>query len=202
MSKPALKNKRLSDRDRSALYAFAKRQVEATEDRAAIDAAYERAAEVISAAVKKLNPPADMKVLAKYKLASPDACIPVSTGGSNFDQFQFRGDDKRIPLRPESPRGCRFAGRSPILIEGEAQESFDAFQAASKAREEAVRARLSDFNALIYNTPSFNALVEVWPGAEAMREQIVGSSTALATLSAEVVDRIKADPALQLAEAA
>jgi hypothetical protein len=61
---------------------------------------------------------------------------------------------------------------------------------------------MSDFKSLIWGTPSFNALAEVWPAVEAMRERIVGSNTALAVLSAEVVDRIKADPALQLAEAA
>ena len=58
MSAP--KNKRLSGHDRDALMGFADRQIEATEDRTALDAAYDAAAEAISAAVRKDNPPADM----------------------------------------------------------------------------------------------------------------------------------------------
>lgn len=199
---PRPKNKRLSNQDRDALVLFAKKQIEATEDRTSLDNAYDFAADAISAAVKKDNPPADMKVLAKYGLADPDACIDISTGGFNYDQFNFAAGDKRIPMRPKTRRGCGYGGRSPILLEGESEKSFDAYTAAKKAREGAVKARTDDFKALIYGTPSFNALVEVWPAAEAMREKIVGTSTALAVLSTEVVDRIKADPALQMAEAA
>ena len=199
MSAP--KNKRLSGHDRDALMGFADRQIEATEDRTALDAAYDAAAEAISAAVRKDNPPADMKVLAKYEMATPDNCIPVSTGGTNFDQFNFRPDDKRIPMRPISRRGCGWSARKPTLLEGAASEAYDAYVAADKARKAAVKARYSDFKALIYGTTNFNALAEVWPAVEAMREKIVGTGTALAVLSSEVVDRIKADPAL-VAEAA
>lgn len=197
----ASKNKRLSAHDRDALMSFAKKQIEATEDRTALDAAYELAAEAISAAVKKDNPPADMKVLAKYQLASPDPCIDIASGGYNYDRFRFRDEDKRIPMRPVSRRGCGSSGRPPIQLEGEAQAHWDVYQAAVKARETAVKARFADFKALIFGTPSFNALAETWPAVEAMREKIVGTSTALAVLSSEVVDRIKADPAL-MAEAA
>lgn len=196
------KNKRLSDRDRLALYTFARDQIEATEDRTALDAAYERAADVISAAVRKDNPPADMKVLAKYGLASPDGCVPISTGGSNFEQFEFRADDKRIPMRPQARRGCGYGQRAPILLEGETEKAVDAYFAAGKSRKDAVDARYKDFKALIYGTPSFNALAEVWPAVEAMREKIVGTGTALAVLSNDVIQRIKADPALTVAEAA
>ncbi len=199
---PTPKNKRLADRDRLALIAFAQKQIDATEDRSALDNAYANAAEAVSDAVKADNPPADMKVLAKYKLATPDACVPVSTGGSNFEMFTFRNDDKRIPMRPVSNRGCGSRQRAPLLLEGKAEAAVDAFFAADKARTAALKARLADFKALIGGTPSFNALADTWPAVEAMREKIVGTSTALAVLSAEVVDRIKADPALTLAEAA
>jgi hypothetical protein len=42
-------------------------------------------------------------------------------------------------------------------------------------------------------------LAEVWPAVEAMREKIVGASTALSVLSDEVINRLKADPALAIA---
>lgn len=194
MSQP--KNKRLSDHDRTALCHFANKQIEATEDRAALDNAYEQAAEVVSAAVKKDNPPAEMKVLAKYDLAAPDGCIDISTGGGDYDRFTFRAGDKRMPMRPYSRRGCGYGSRRPILLEGDDAEKALAFFAADKARKSAVGARFSDFKALIYGTTSFNALAEVWPAVEAMREKIVGTGSALAVLSSDVVARIKADPAL------
>ncbi|TXH53901.1 MAG: hypothetical protein E6Q97_11975 [Desulfurellales bacterium] len=182
------KNKRLSN------------QVEATEDMSALDAAYDRAADAISAAVKKANPPADMKVLAKYDMASSDPCVPVSTGGSNYAWFYFRADDKRIPLRPASRRGCGSGNRDAVLLDGADAEAHREYERLTAERKKAVATRMRDFKALINGTPSFNALAEVWPAVEAMRERIVGSSTALAVLSDDVVQRIKQDPAL-MAEA-
>jgi hypothetical protein len=199
---PALKNKRLAERDRSVLLNFAHNQIQATEDRAALDAAYERAADAISALVRKDNPPADMKVLAKYNLATPDSCIDISAGGYNYDQFEFRDEDKRIAMRPYSRRGCGGGRRPPILLEGEAEQAFAEYRAAKKALEGARKVRINDFRALIYGTPSFNALAEAWPAAETWRDKIVGTGTALAVLSSEVVERLKADPAMELAEAA
>ena len=76
----AVKNKRLAERDRDALLQFAKKQIAATEDRTTLDAAYERAADAIAALVRKENPPADMKVLAKYGLAGIDSCVAISSG--------------------------------------------------------------------------------------------------------------------------
>jgi hypothetical protein len=189
-------NKRLNDRDRTALLSFARQQIAATTDTAEIDAAYNKAADAISAAVRKENPPADMKVLAKYDLAHPDACIYVSTGGSNYEQFSFRTDDKRVPLRPYAARGCGYGRRNAILLTGDAEKAFDAYRDLVEADKAARDGRASYFKALIYGTPSFNALAEVWPAAEAMRERIVGTGTALAVLSSEVIDRLKADPAL------
>lgn len=193
----APKNKRLNDRDRTALYNFARRQIEATEDRSELDNAYEHAADAIHAAAVAKWPQKDMKVLERYDSAAPDPCIFISAGGSNYERFTFRPDDKRIALRPNR-NGCN---RIPLLLTGSAEAAFDAFKAASKARDEAVKKRLSDFSSLIFGTPSFNGLVEVWPAAETMREQIVGTATALSVLSSEVIDRLKADPAL-VAEAA
>jgi hypothetical protein len=197
-----LKNKRLTERDRIALFAFAKKQIEATEDRAAMDSAYEYAAEAVSEAVKKDNPPSDMKVLIKYDLAHLDRCINISTGGMDFDQFHFRDDDKRTPMRPYSRRGCGYGQRSPILLEGDAADRFRAYLAATKVYEASIKARGNDFKSLILGTTTFNALAEVWPAVEAMREKVVGTSTALAALSAEVVNRIKADPALAVLDEA
>jgi len=190
-SRPTLKNKRLNKRDRDALLKFAGSKIEATEDCAALDAAYERAADAIYAVVLEKAPQKDMAVLKKYGMATSDACIFVSTGGYNYERFEYRRGDQRIALRPE--RDCR---RQPILLYGDAEKAYDEYKAQEKARSAAIKSRYRDFAALIEGAPNFNALVEAWPAAEVMRESIVGTSTALAVLSSEVIDRIKADPAL------
>jgi len=199
MSNQTLKNKRLAERDRDALMAFAKKQIAATEDRAALDAAYERAADAIAALVCKENPPGDMKVLAKYNLAGIDSCVAISSGGGDVQQFDFNEDDARIPMRPYSKRGCRYGQRAPILMDDATHEIHKVYAAELKASIEQAQKRYNDFKALIWGTTSFNALAEVWPAVEAMREKIVGASTALSLLSDEVIDRLKADPALAIA---
>lgn len=193
-----LKNKRLNERDRDALMAFATKQIIATEDSAEVDAAYEIAANAVHAAVIAKFPQKDMTVLARYGAASPDRCVYVSTGGSNYDRFEFREGDKRIPVRPDL-RGCN---RQALLLTGDDEAAYDDYKAKLGKLEATRKARRRDFSALVSGTPSFNALVEVWPAADVMREQIVGSATALAVLSSEVIDRLNADPALQMAEAA
>ncbi len=185
------KNKRLSDRDRDNLIRFARQQIADTQDTAELDVAYDNAADAIHAAVLKLFPAKDMKVLAQYDCAAPDTCIYVSTGGNNYDRFEFRNGDKRIPVRP-SLRGCR---RQAILLTGDAEDAYDAFKAKADAAEERQDQRLYDFRALIRGTINFNALAKAWPAAEQMRERIVGTGTALAVLSSEVIDRLRADPA-------
>ena len=74
-----LKSKRLSDRDRTIILNFASKQIAATQDNSELDAAYERAADAIHAAILPDNPQKDMAVLAKYDCAEPDACIYIST---------------------------------------------------------------------------------------------------------------------------
>lgn len=194
-SKPAQKNKRLSDSNRGTLLRFAHKQIEATQDRAELDAAYDAAATAVALAVERAFPAKDMKVLARYDLASPDRCIYVSAGGhGEYDRFEFREDDKRIPTRPS--RYCR---RQPVMLEGAEADAFTQFQTVEKAREEIVRRRSNDFRALIYNTTSFNALADAWPAVEELREAIVGSGSSLSVLSNDVMERIKADPALAMA---
>lgn len=190
----APKNKRLSQSNRYTLVRFARKQIQATQDRAELDAAYEAAADAVHAEVVRRWPQKEMKVLAKYDCASPDRCLNVAGADGEYSRFQFREDDKRIALRPS--HNCR---RYPIQLEGEARAAFERYEAAVKADEAATLARLNDFRALIDNTTSFNALAEVWPAAEALRVEIVGQGAALSTLSDEVVERIKSDPALALA---
>lgn len=187
------KNKRLNQSDRETLYALARKKVKETQDRTALDGTYDAAAAAISAQMKAMYPPADMAVLNRYEQASRDACIFYSTGGSNYERFQFRDDDDRTPLRPND-RGCNW--RTPFLLEDENSAILTAYRNAEAEINAEIKRRENAFKALIWGAKSFNEVVSVWPGAEALRENIVGTGTALAVLSAEVVDRIRSDLAL------
>lgn len=195
----ARKNKRLSNTDRDTLYSFAKKQVAATEDSAALDAAYDAAAQVIHDLMIEKYPPKDMKVLERYGAAEADACIYVTRAQYDFDRFCFRDGDKRIPVRPRE-RGCNRG--SPFILEGDHRQVYDAFKDAEKAQKDAMQKRLSDYRALIYGARNFNEVASVWPAAEALREAIVGTGTALQVLSDDVVARLRNDAAHVLAEAA
>lgn len=190
------KNKRLSDSNRDTLKRFAKRQIEATQDRAALNDAYDGAADAVHAEVVKRWPQKDMVVLARYNAAAADPCVYIA-GSSDWDyqQFTFREDDKRITIRPNRS-GC---SRTPIQLEGDAAKAYAEYARLTNEDGEQVRIRLRDFCALIDNTTNFNALADVWPAVEAMRSEIVGNSASLSVLSEEVVDRLRADPALAAA---
>jgi hypothetical protein len=193
-----LKNKRLSQSNREALYRLAEKQVKATEDSTTLDNAYEHAATAIHDVIVARFPQKDMRVLLRYEAAREDPCVYISSSGYNYDQFTFRNGDKRITLRPG--RNCNHG--NPYILEGEAQKAFDAFQNAENDRKLAIKARLDDFKALIFSANTFNEVAGVWPAAEAMRETIVGSGTALTVLSSDVVARIRADAAADMELAA
>lgn len=187
------KNKRLSQTDRETLFKLARKKVVETQDDAALKVAYDAAADVISAQMKAKYPPADMEVLRRYDQATRDNCIYYSTGGFNYEQFRFREDDDRIPLRPKE-RGCNM--RTPFLLEGENEKVLANFRRVEAENKAAIKQRENDFKALIWGAKTFNEVASVWPGAETLRETIVGTGTALAVLSSEVIDRLRTDQAL------
>jgi hypothetical protein len=195
---PDRKNKRLSQYNRDDLTRFARKQIASTADATELDAAYERAAQAVHDALVEKYPQKDMKVLQRYDAASADACIYVSSGYYNYDQFCFRDDDKRIPLRPGRAGGCN--SRNAFMLEGDRLEAWEAYKDAQAAHDAEIKRRLSDFTALINGAKTFNEVADVWPAAEVMRESIVGSGTSLTVLSDDVVSRIKADPAAVSAE--
>lgn len=193
------KNKRLSKRDRAILTEFAAKQVSGTEPTDALDAAYELAADAISAKVMADNPPRDMKVLKRYNLANKDQCIFISQGkGWGYSRFRFREGDGRVHLRAIRWGGC---DRNPILLEGEAAAAFGKYTAAAKAWDAAISDRLGDYKALIQSARTFNELVDAWPAAEGVRAQIFGTGTAIQVMNPDVARRIKQDAAYTPADA-
>jgi hypothetical protein len=187
-------NKRLNAGHRDALKSLANKLIVSTADRGALDKAYAEAAKAVNALMVKLYPPADMAVLRKYGQATPDQCVFLSTGGSNYERFEFRADDPLIPVRPGSSRSCNH--RTPHLLDEAQERAVKAHTDAKKAYEKDIAQRRKDFDTLIDSALTFEELVAVWPSADQLRERILGTSRAIAVMSAEVVERIRADAAL------
>lgn len=183
----------LNKAHREALLNLANKLVHETQDKAALDAAYDACADMVSKLVQAKFPPADMEVLKRYEQAYPDACVYISAGWGGYERFNFRDGDERIPMRPGDRYGCN--SRNPYLLTDEQTAIYDAFKLADKEHGIAIKTRYADYRALIESARTFEELVEVWPAAEQLRERICGQSRAIAVMSEEVVARIKADPA-------
>jgi hypothetical protein len=195
---PIQKNKRLTQGDRDTLFTLATKQVVATENSDALDAAYDAAAQVVHDALVAKYPQKDMLVLKRYDTAKADQCVYVTRAMYDYDRFNFRDGDTRIPLRPVD--NCN--RNAPFSLEGEQAKVYEAFKDAEKAHKKTLDQRMADYKALIYGARNFNEVVSVWPAAEVLRESIVGTGTALRVLSEDVVARIQRDAAHALAEAA
>lgn len=181
----------LNKSHREVLERHASQLVNQTEDRTALDAAYEAAAAMVAGLVEKRYPKADMDVLKKYDLGRTDSCIYVSPGYGGYERFDFNVTDTRIPRVPE--RWCNT--RQPHLMDEAEAAIFDAWKSARDAYRRSVDKRMSDFKALISVSRTFEDVEEVWPAAGALREKICGKNTAIATINDEVIARLKADAA-------
>lgn len=179
------KDKRLNKNIRNVLVRYAQERVEATEPCDYLDEAYDAAAKVISDHCLKEFPIKDMKVLEKYGMAVVDQCIHI---GSSFSRFCFKDDDKRSPLRPY--KNCRSMN---IILDDDT--TYIAYTRALEKYKCSARARLSDYEAIIHSSRTFNEVVSIWQDAENLREKICGRATSLVTLSEDVIERIKNDAA-------
>ena len=188
----------LNNRHRESLQFLAAKLVKQSQDRAALDAAYEAAAEVVASIVEAKFPKADMEVLKRYNVGRVDRCIYVSPGYGGMQQFHFRDDDNRAPHVPD--RWCN--NRTPHLLTDEQAAIIDAWVTAEREYKASVDKRKGDFFALISVSRTFEDLVEVWPAAAQLREKICGANTALTTINDDVIARLKADPAASMMEAA
>lgn len=188
--------KKLNQDNRAWLYNKARERILETQDKKLLDSTYKAAANVVASLVVKKFPQADMAVLERYKVARHDRCVYISTGGGDYQRFEFRENDKNIPLSPGE--GCN--RRTPYLLDDKQALILKAYFGAQKDHDKAIEVRTHDFRNMIYTVKTFEALATLWPGAEAYRDVICGPrEQALSVMSSEVLARITADPALNAA---
>jgi hypothetical protein len=158
-------------------------------ERKAMDAAYKKVAPLVSKVVQAKFKPADMKVLAKYKVAQPDKCIRLTLSDMRVVEFKFRSDED-APLAPRTNCYDRmFLGDEALTA------AFDAYMKAKDAHDDETKKRLCAYASLIRNSSTVEDIIEVWPEAAAL----LPATEIMAPLSPEQLAIIKADADQRLA---
>lgn len=188
-------------RHKDMLMSFARKAVRADDEKNVMDDLYAKIAPQVKAIVETKYPPKDMKVLLKYEQAYRDSCINLSGHDGQVRRFNFRdvddeGDDDNtfLPYVPGTSRnyGCN----SRVYLAGkDLSEMIDDFNQAKLRYEAEIAGKTAKYKAVIQAVRYFEELLEIWPAAEAMREQIMADRQAVTILSADVIAQVKADNA-------
>lgn len=154
--------------------------------------------------------PTSMQVQLKDEAASSHDA-GVSYGGH---YWRFPVDDNGVPLGPKTPildmhdvpwnerdEWCaRFPSTERIVLAGDDEALFKKWVCADEdvnlltdQREKLRRDLLADYRALIEGARTYEAVLEVWPEASALRGTIAPQNTALSVLSTDALTRIKQD---------
>lgn len=175
---------RLHERGRNALRQLARELVACPVEQKAADAAYASASVVVRKMIETRFPPRDMAVLKKYDVARADPCIRLSLTPGGYVFWNLRSTDK-IPLQPG--HNC-----ATHIADEVVSASVNASNKAADDLKKALETKLRDYYSLITAATNFEAVLEVWPEAEAARAACGASQIAIAVTD-DVVARIRAD---------
>lgn len=177
---------RLTQNMRDALNARASGWVACPAEQKVHNAAYKKAAPLVRRAVEKKYPPADMAICKKYDAAKADTCIRLQCSDGVVREFKFDSEDA-APLAV-----CTNYCRSRIYLADPATtDAVTAWITASDALAAALKAKLSDYHALISAAGYLDEIEAVWPLATEIRARFTQNLPA--QLTDDVVARIRAD---------
>ncbi|MDE2106388.1 MAG: hypothetical protein KGL39_54735 [Patescibacteria group bacterium] len=182
---------RLYQGARSQLKTLARKLVGCPAEEATLAAAYEAAAPAVRAIVHRALPPRDMAVYKRYDPAYIDDCIRLRLTSGGVEQFLF--DEGTGPLVVHGG-GCL---RRIFLADETETDLVQTWIAARDAHKAALKAKLSDYDALISQAKTLEDVTAIWPEAERLRSEIGGHP--IVAFAGDVADRIRADVAARLA---
>lgn len=214
---------RLNARDRDALIAHSERLIVCKREGAAESAALDALRDAVGEALDRFYPVRDMKVLARYdvvgtpehvELWNPEhngsvrrsldfaerAYLYATEGTYAAAAVHDRAVVVPVPQGRMVPAATRAGcGLVRINVPDEAfqkpiVDGFYAWQAAFNAHVAALSEKRKDYRTLIANSATWEALIEVWAEAEALKTKRY-PTTALAVFDPNLVKRIKADVA-------
>lgn len=157
------------------------------EEREASDARH-KAEKLVLAMVLDKYPPREMKLLLKWDVAVRDQCIRLQLTAGGVEMFCLSGEEKDWPLRPRTQYGC--SGHI-YAADAATSDAVGAWVLARKNAADALRAKHSDYLALIRHARTLEDIEAVWPLASKVRDRLNKQLPVI--LSDEVVARIRAD---------
>lgn len=179
---------RLNSRHRDDLNSLARKLVACPAEKGDVDAAYTIAAHLVRRMVEAVLPPADMRILQKYECAQVDDCTRITLTAGGMVQFVF--NEGTGPLSTN----CR-----TFLADEATTHAVTTYKTAKEKHKEALKAKLNDYNALIYSARYFEDVAEVWPEAEQLRDNFDCKEVSVVT--GDVIARIQQDMATRAATA-
>ncbi len=167
---------------RDTLRSLAKKLVVAEPEAKAVEKSYKALAPIMRKIIEAKYPPRDMRVLKKYEKAEIDDCIRVQLASGGVDEFKFIEDTGPLSA-------CPYCSIYPL--DAKQTDLFAEWEKATTAHKEAVRQKLLDYNGLIIASRTWEDVIEIWPEAATIKPEF--ANYPLTILSAEVIERIKAD---------
>ena len=185
---------RLTKHNRDTLLAHAKSKAIAPIEQAAYDDAYSLARTYVVEVLEQAYPTKDMKIVEKYKLASPSEHVTLRLRVGGEVEFRFRDKfdaERKLPsvLTPH-------AGGWPVFL-FDAVDQTQAYERYAETRniyQTACNKILNAYSALILNSPTYEDVLNVWPEALEIQEKILGQKFgALTRMPQELLTLIHKD---------
>lgn len=175
--------RRLLEWMRRRLYLHVEEAVDPPAERKAMDAAYRKAAPMVTRLVHKKFKPADMLVLEKYGVANAETEIKLTLPDARVVQFKLREDD--------AVKTADRYGSKMYLADHALMEAFDAHAKTVDAYEAETKRRQEAYRALIRSAAYVEDIVEVWKEAAAL----LPATALTAPLTPDQMALIRADTA-------
>lgn len=152
-------------------------------EKKAMEAAYRKALPKVVAVVQKKFPPAEMKVLQKWKSACEADTARLQYPSGVVTEFKFSTGD--FPLIPSE-----YQYRNQMyLVDAGTAGAVDAWKSAAELFESERKKRLVAYKALIAGATTVEDLTDIWPEAKG----ILPAGSPLIPLGPEQIALVKAD---------
>lgn len=168
---------------REQLKEHAEKVVLCSAEKKALDVAYKKAAPLVTAIVHQKFPPAEMKILKKWKSASVEDDPKLSTPDGSVIEFVFEKDD--YPLYP----GGYDYNRQIYVANAATAAAVEKWVVARDAYKAERKKRLDAYRAMIDGSSTVEDLIGVWPEAAG----VLPAGSPPIALGPEQIAIIKAD---------
>lgn len=151
-------------------------------ERKAMDAAYRKAAPMVSRMVARKFKPEEMKILTKYGVSNLDTCIKITMPDARVVEFELREADA-VAVPSGRCQGRMYLGDDILMA------AYDAHHKSVEAHENETNKRIAAYRALIQSASTVEDIIAVWPEAAAL----LPATAVMAPLTDEQLALIRAD---------